>query len=723
VKELTMRPRAPRPLRSFSLLTILALALLGGQRFARGQDASLLRGMEAPPNGLWLESLDLGRMSQEYGSPHAGRSVDNHPLRLKGVTYPHGIGTHARSELIVDLKGAATRFMAMAGLDEERAGQGSVAFEVWVDGRKAASTPVLHGGDEPKFLSVDLAGAKRLVLVVDDGGDGITNDHADWAGALLILAPGATARPQAAGVADEPPPPIHHLAFGQVTGDAPQPAIHGSRVVGATPGRPFLFLIPATGQGPLTFAARHLPAGLSLDPKTGIISGRLQDAGTTEVELSVRGPRGSARRTLTVVGGQHRLALTPPLGWNSWNVWAGAVDAAKVRAAADAMVSSGLAAHGFQYVNIDDTWEGKRDASGEITTNSKFPDMKALADYVHGKGLKLGIYSSPGPQTCAGFEGSYQHELQDARTYARWGIDYLKHDWCSYGRIARGNSREELQKPYRVMRAALDQADRDIVFSLCQYGMGNVWEWGAEVGGNCWRTTGDITDTWSSLQSIGFNQDGHEKYAGPGHWNDPDMLIVGRLGWGPNIHPTRLTPNEQLVHISLWSLLASPLLLGCDMTQMDRFTLDLMTNDEVLDVNQDPLGRPAGRRAKEGLLEVWARPLWDGTLAVGLFNRGIERAPVTAKWSDLGLKGRQPVRDLWQQKNLGTFADAFTAPVPAHGALLLKIGRPGSGDLQKGKGPDSQVRRQQFVVPVGMRQVGSSLLGRGGDEEVGRRDN
>ncbi len=245
--------------------------------------------------------------------------------------------------------------------------------------------------------------------------------------------------------------------------DSPEPAIHGPRIVGTTPGHPFHFLIPATGEKPLQYSAKNLPEGLKLDPETGIISGSLipenaagtitNDAKTgtlivtatgaigapdskTVVEIEVSNARGTAKHELTIVGGQHKLALTPPMGWNSWNCWASAVSDEKVRAAADAMVKSGLAAHGFQYVNIDDCWEGKRDANGEILTNSKFPDMKALADYVHSKGLKLGIYSSPGPKTCAGYEASYKHEAQDAKTYAKWGIDYLKYDWCSYGQIA-----------------------------------------------------------------------------------------------------------------------------------------------------------------------------------------------------------------------------------------------------------------------------------------------
>ena len=388
---------------------------------------------------------------------------------------------------------------------------------------------------------------------------------------MLVLDPNG--RGQAARAMAPLPPPLPAIARDH----SPQPAIHGPRITGSTPGCPFLFLIPATGAKPLTFSARNLPEGLTLDAATGIISGTLKQDGTTVVDLSVKNALGESHRKLTIVGGKHKLALTPPLGWNSWNCWAGAVSDEKVRAAADAMVASGLAAHGFQYVNIDDCWEGKRDANGEIQGNEKFPDMKALADYVHGKGLRFGIYSSPGPETCAGFEASWQHEQQDANTYAKWGVDYLKYDWCSYGRVAPPNpDLAAMQKPYRVMREALDHCGRDIVFSLCQYGMGDVWKWGAEVGGNCWRTTGDIRDEWGSMSGIGFAQTGHERFAGPGHWNDTDMLVVGKVGWGPVQHQTKLKPDEQLTHITLWCLQAAPLLIGCNMAALDEFTIALL---------------------------------------------------------------------------------------------------------------------------------------------------
>jgi alpha-galactosidase len=465
----------------------------------------------------------------------------------------------------------------------------------------------------------------------------------------------------------------------------PQPRINGARVFGVRPGDPFLFTVAATGERPMTFSATGLPAGLQLDTNTGRITGVVKEKGRYAVALSASNAQGTARRTLTIVCGS-QIGLTPAMGWNSWNCFASSVSEEKVKAAADAMVASGLINHGWTYINIDDFWQVKptsndptlhgpqRDGQGRILPNPRFPDMNGLTEYVHGKGLKIGIYSSPGPWTCGGCVGSWQHEEIDARQYGEWGFDYLKYDWCSYGGVNHDDhTLAALKKPYEVMRAALDKVPRDILFSFCQYGWGNVWEWGARAGGNSWRTTDDIIDTWKSMSGIGFNQAGEEKYAGPGHFNDPDMLVVGNVGWGPELHPTRLTPDEQYTHISLWCLLSAPLLIGCDMTQMDDFTLSLLTNDEVLDVDQDPLGQQAARVAQEGPLEVWAKTLEDGSKAVGLFNTGELPCPVTVKWNELGVSGRQTVRDLWRQKDLGDFQGQFGATVPKHGVVLVKI--------------------------------------------------
>jgi alpha-galactosidase len=496
--------------------------------------------------------------------------------------------------------------------------------------------------------------------------------------AAIMLVAGAALFTAPAFAAEEP---------GVLTPKAPPTArINGPKVFGVRPGHPFLFTIAATGNRPMEFAAEGLPAGLKLDPATGRITGAIAEKGEHHIKLRATNPLGTAERGFKIVVGD-RIALTPPMGWNSWNCFANEVDDQKVRAAADAMVQSGLINHGWTYVNIDDCWEiglkakdlvrrvgEPRDARGMINSNKRFPDMKALCEYVHARGLKIGLYSSPGTLTCAGFTASYGHEEQDARRYAQWGFDYLKYDWCSYSKVIKNSkpTREQARKPYEVMRAALDKADRDIVYSLCQYGMSQVWEWGAEVGGNCWRTTGDIQDSWPSMARIGFNQGGKEKWAGPGHWNDPDMLVVGRLGWG-KLRPSRLQPNDQYTHISLWCLLAAPLLIGCDMTQMDDFTLGLLTNDEVLEVNQDPLGHQATRIAQNGDFEVWAKDMEDGSKAVGLFNRGTSDGEATAKWSDLSLHGKQVVRDLWRQKDLGPFEGQFSAKLPVHGVVLVRI--------------------------------------------------
>jgi alpha-galactosidase len=609
-----------------------------------------------------LETLDLSQVEQAWGTPQAGKSVEGHTLSIKGTKYDHGLGTHAASTFRIALGGNAERFTASTGVDDESGQRGSVAFRVIGDGKVLWESGVMRGGDSAKQVSVDLHGVKTLNLRVTDGGDNINYDHADWANAVIVMAEG---KPEAQAPPREP-------AVVLTPAPSPRPRINGAQVFGVRPHSPFLFKIPASGTKPLAFAVDDLPAGLTVDPETGIITGALDAKGTYAVTLKASNDLGTTERPLKIVCGD-TIALTPPMGWNSWNAFGCDVNEANVRAAADAIVASGLIDHGWTYVNIDDCWEAGRDADGRILSNEKFPDMRALTEYVHSKGLKIGLYSSPGPKTCAGHEGSYKHEEQDAQQYAAWGFDYLKYDWCSYGNIVPHPDHAELMKPYQVMRAALDEAPRDILFSLCQYGLGNVWEWGTQVGGNCWRTTGDISDSWSSMSGIGFGQAGHEKYASPGHWNDPDMLVVGYVGWSAKVRPTRLTPNEQYTHISLWCLLSSPLLIGCDLTKLDPFTLNLLSNDEVLAVNQDPLGRQAGRLAKDGRVQVWAKDLQDGSKAVGLFNLGEEPATAAAHWSDLGLEGQHSVRDLWRQSDLGAFNGEFQTVVPRHGVVLIKV--------------------------------------------------
>ena len=365
------------------------------------------------------------------------------------------------------------------------------------------------------------------------------------------------------------------------------------------------------------------------------------------------------------------LAQTPPMGWNSWNHFRDKVDDATIRRMADAMVSSGMRDAGYTYINIDDTWEGQRDAQGIIHPNAKFPDMKALADYVHSKGLKLGIYSSPGAQTCAHYEGSLGHESQDAETYASWGIDYLKYDLCGLRtEMKAAPSPEAAHKimidAYLKMHDALQATGRPIVYSLCQYGEDAVWEWGASVGGNLWRTTGDISDNYTRMSDIGFGQAGLAKFAGPGHWNDPDMLEVGN---------GKMNDEEYRTHMSLWAILAAPLLAGNDLSNMTDDTKAILMNKEVIAVDQDPLGKEGDRVYAEGPIEVWSKPLSDGALAVGIFNRHQKALTAHVDFTKMGFTGSVQARDLWQHKDLGALPSKYDVEVPAHGVLMLRVTR------------------------------------------------
>jgi alpha-galactosidase len=364
------------------------------------------------------------------------------------------------------------------------------------------------------------------------------------------------------------------------------------------------------------------------------------------------------------------IARTPAMGWNSWNKFAGRVTDADVRAMADAMAGNGMREAGYVYINIDDTWEGdKRDSLGNITTNIKFPDMKALADYVHSKGLKLGIYSSPGPTTCAGYIGSYGHEAQDARTFADWGIDYLKYDWCGARMLYRD---EDMPAVYQIMGEALLATGRPIVYSLCQYGRLDVWKWGADVGGNSWRTTGDIRDSWESMANIGFRQDVLAPFAKPGHFNDPDMLEIGNGG---------MTDIEYRTHMSLWAMLAAPLLAGNDLRTMTPEILEILTNRDVIAVDQDSLGQQGTRvwasaDSANARQEIWTRPLVRGAYAVAALNRAPSAAKVTIDFAALNIDTRGVrVRDLWAHRTVRVRDNRYVVTVPAHGVVMLRVGR------------------------------------------------
>jgi alpha-galactosidase len=474
------------------------------------------------------------------------------------------------------------------------------------------------------------------------------------------------------------------------------PRIHGPSVFGVRPGSPVLYSIPATGDRPMTFAAEGLPEGLSLDSSTGQIGGSLRTVGTNVVTLIARNSKGEARKPFKIIVGE-QIALTPAMGWNSWNCWHSGVDQEKILRTANALKAVGLDQHGWSYVNIDDAWQGDRNGEGNaIQANKKFPDIKGMVARIHAMGLKAGIYHTPWVMSYAGYCGGTSEDpkgfwdpknqwpgkypmnrkilphaigrfsfvKEDARQFADWGFDYLKYDW------------NPIEAPDVVLiHKALRDTGRDIILSLSNNGDDTLSRSIKEVAPNAesWRTTTDITDSWKSMSGIGFHQQKWYPYQSPGHFNDPDMFEIGANGGGKM---KRLTPDEQYTHVSLWCLLSAPLLLGCDLDHLDPFTLGLITNDEVLALDQDELCKPALCVSPEGALKVYVKELADGTKAVGLFNTGETPAQVTLDWKQAGLSGKQALRDLWRQQDLGVFEGTYSADVPVHGVQLLKTSVP-----------------------------------------------
>ena len=645
---------------------------------------------------VWLDQLDLSVATQGNGKPSINTSVDGRKITIAGEVFKRGFGTHAESSLLINLNGKAKNFSAFVGLDDEMKGQNpAVEFEIYGNNKKLWSSGIMKLGDKAKPVNISLQGIKQLELIVTDGVNGPYYDHADWADAKFETSEGAKLITFN---------PISSYPYILTPKPSDKPKINSAGVYGARPGSPFLFRIPATGDRPMIFSAKNLPDGLTIDSNTGIITGKVETKGTYEVVLNAKNAKGSASKKLKIEIGD-RIALTPTMGWNSWNCFGHEVSADKVKRAADALVKSGLVNHGWSYINIDDSWQynrdgkdpsfkGKmRDENGYILTNSKFPDMKTLGDYIHGNGLKMGIYSSPGPWTCGGCAGSYGYEKQDAESYAKWGVDYLKYDWCSYGGVLDGlpendpNKVSSLNfqgggdldkgvKPFKLMGNLLKQQSRDIVYNLCQYGMGDVWKWGDESDAQSWRTTNDITDTWASVKSIALAQDKAAPYAKPGNWNDPDMLVVGVVGWG-NPHQSKLKPDEQYLHISLWSIFSAPLLIGCDLEKLDDFTLNLLTNDEVIAVNQDALGKQGVCLQTIGELRIYVKELEDGGKAVAFANFGREKIKMSYKdFKKLGITGKQIVRDLWRQKDIAKINSNkgnLALDIPAHGVSFYKF--------------------------------------------------
>ncbi len=654
----------------------------------------------------YVDELDLSASYNCRGDVTGVRkSAAGTALSVASRTFERGIGARAEGAVGFRLDGRATAFDARVGVDDcaMQLNRGDrrpkVVFRVWTDGKVAWTSPTLEDGRLPVEAHVDLSGVRELVLetTTDAPWGAFDVAYGDWLDARITCADDAKIAPlggaetmRQLGVLTPP--------------EKAEPRINGADVWGVRPGKPVVFRVATSGERPMRFTAKGLPDGVKIDAEKGILRGTAPARkGDYDIEVTAENAKGRATRTIRLAVGD-MIALTPPMGWNSWNIWGERFTGEHAREAARAMDASGLGDHGWAYVNLDDFWtmnnspQNKdrpelrgpaRDAGGRILTNPSFPDMKALTDDIHALGFRAGLYSSPGPTTCGGCEGSYGHELQDAAQWAAWGFDYVKYDWCSYDETLKderggkpwydGNWRDERgeskKRPYRLMQECLAKQDRDILYSFCQYGMGHAEEWARETGASTWRVWEDMKDSWAwmwrSVESR-LGAENYWKWSGPGCWIDLDMMLVGDQGSCGYVHPSFLTPNEQYTHVSLWCMLGSPLLVGCDLTKLDGFTRSLLVNDEVLAVSQDRLGKIARRIRRTDAEEVWARPLSGGYTAVALVNKHPFAREITVTFAELGLGGERWVKDLWTQTCEGRHSGSYTALVPPHATKFVK---------------------------------------------------
>ena len=682
-----------------AFVALLALGMLGGCQTC-----------DSDRTVRYVDEFDLTGAVSGYGATtRARKSVAGNPLKLNGKVYARGFGDHPESALAFTADGKVLAFEATVGLDDDsmEAAKGSYGkptgeFKVWADGKVVWRSGFMKPGDEPKAVLVDLTGAKEIVLESTSGGEWTACNavHADWADARFICAGDAKLR----RLTD----PSRTAQLGiQTPKEKDEPQFNGADIWGVRPGRPVIFRVPVSGLRPMVFTAKNLPDGVTLDAK-GVLRGTAPATkGDYDIEVTAKNAKGEAKRTIRLAVGD-TITLTPPMGWNSWNTLCFRLTQKDAMAAAKALEESGLGDHGWAYVNLDDYWEMNndrkpgdevyrpelvgpaRDANGKILPNPTFPNMKELTDYIHSFGFKAGLYSSPGPRTCGGCEGSYGHELADAESWADWGFDYVKYDWCSYHDIFKKEKgtwpwvretwsdpklREAFIKPYAKMNECLKKQNRDIVFSFCQYGMAHVEEWARANGANCWRSWDDLKDAWVWMQGAIESRIGGEywKWCGAGCWADPDMLIVGQQYSFGGDHETYLTPNEQYTHVSIWAMVGSPLLIGCDLTKMSDFTRNLLANDEVIAISQDRLGKVAKRIRHTDAESVWVRPLANGDLAVALLNRSPLSREIKVTFDELGLRGAHFLRDCWTGTCEGKHGGYYAATVLPHATKLIRI--------------------------------------------------
>ncbi len=638
---------------------------------------------------VWLDDLKIRTFSDGIPSVAAKTTASGDTMQMAGNQFFRGVGVQTISALSFQLNGEAKKFTAEVGVDDSGNSNIPVQFYVIGDREILFESGEMHVGDAPKKVDVNLKGVRRLGLLVTDNVEKRSRTYCNWADAKLMMNKGQT--PENIPNSDE--------KYILTPKPGKEPKINSAKIFGVTPGNPFLYTIAASGNRPMMFSAENLPAGLFINPKTGIISGKISKKGTFNTVLKAKNEFGETAKPFRIVVGE-TIALTPPIGWNGWNSWARDIDREKVIVSAVAMVEKGLSNHGWTYINIDDCWQGQRGGKlNALQPNEKFPRFREMVDTIHSMGLKAGLYSTPWISSYAGFAGAssdiesgiypdsvknnkreyryvgkYRFEKEDAQQMAEWGIDYLKYDW-----------RIELNSAER-MSDALKNSGRDIFYSISNSApFEKAEEWARICNG--WRTGPDIRDSWLSLYTSAFTIDKWATFGGPGHWNDPDMLIVGNVTTGTEMHPTRLTPDEQYSHVSLFSLLSAPLLIGCPIEQLDDFTLNLLTNDEVIEINQDPLGKPARMVSDENGVQIWIKPMEDGSFAVGLFyTNDFGKTPESYfRWGDetaktfnfdfskAGMQGKWHLRDVWRQINLGEFEGSFKTEIRHHGVVFLRM--------------------------------------------------
>ena len=617
-----------------------------------------------------LDDLDISKITQGTDRPRAPGERAN--LNINRHRFLKGLHTRTESRLYINLDGKTNEFSAMVGIDDRsdqyrkqtKPKESSFAeFFIIGDGIILWQSGIMKFGDDPKQVNIKLTGVKDLLLKVT-GGPGKT--HADWVDAGFTYSgfcPKSVWSPE-------------ELAVNRKDIQLPEPRINGAMVTGIRLNTPFSYPIAATGDRPMSFQADGLPSGLLLDKKTGIISGVPDKAGEYKVKLTSVNSHGKASRILRIMVGD-KLALTPPMGFLSWNVIEGSISATIMTEIADAFVNYGFRDVGYQYIIMDDCWEGGRDVAGRLFPDKqRFPDgLKTVGDYLHERGLKIGIYSSPGLKTCAGYPGSLDHEDLDVKTWTSWGVDYLKYDLCS-------TPRDRAQDLYILMGRLLEKSDRSMLYSL---GAGDKGaEWAEAAGGHLWRSAGDIRDQWylgnqnGVIECFDRQQPKFTKYQHPGGWNDPDMLLVGIYGKGASandLNAKGCTDTEYKSQMSLWALLSAPLLISADVRNISRTALEILTNPEVIDVDQDPLGKLPKRYGSAADQEIWVKDMEDGSKTIALLNRASVESMMTVQWEDIGLNGKQLVRDLWLKKNMGVIKKSYSVSVLPHGVTLIRVYR------------------------------------------------